>query len=976
MRLTITCLCLFFCSTAIAQPVYETYTPANGLVDARVTGMVQDKYGRLIIYTREGFSIYDGQRFTNILSINNEPVGIVSNYIFLPDSTLYLVRFNGNPIKIEKDNISYDSVLLKGISEISEVKKLNDSTSLLLSNYGTYLLINKSQKKLTNTAGIGLAWLTNVAFGATGKNKLLLCNNDGAFAPSLFLYDIKTAAVTSVIEGLVINKIVQDKAGAIYILTLHSGIKEINAAKLQEDKIEYTDPWFLQYVDKDFKIENIIFDNENNIWCIDVNRGCYKINITTHVKTFYSYTSGLFKNITTIYQDKEFNYWFLTYGKGIQKLVQSNYEEVNEINSTAILRRDYTYNLPGNAVFINGHTKQFALQNNNAVVLPASKKNTTDGLIFWQNQYWHFKDKNTLENQNKVSINFNLPENENKRQQLSNKIKTDKDGNILIGGTYFYILLQNGTYAAAGLPYFTDNIVADDDNNYWAFDRGNSLAIVYTYKHKQLVKIKEFKLPAIAPRCAALWNKDTFLIGTRYNGLLFVKAANGAVKPFLALTREKGLSNNFILDIIKLNKNKIALATASGADIINFSGTDTSLQKLSLGINVYDPVANLVADSAGNLYAVSEYTGKLYKYTANRFNDINYYPTAFFNQIWVNKEKISSNKNIFKYDENNFLFQAGAPSYIDNRNITFYFSLQGKTNKELFNNSGDFEVNNLEPGKYELLVRIVYPGGIYPEQKLYYTFKINQPFWKTWWFILLIIMCSALLIGYFIRNFYSKKLERQKSELEKQYAIEQERTRMARELHDGLGSMLSGIKHSFAALKNQVIMDSNLDNKFNSNIEKLNDTIKELRNISHSISPDGLLLYGLENSLRDYCNNITSPGVLNISFKALDTEKMLLTEEQAFHSFRIVQELLQNIIKHSGASNAIVQISYNHNCLYITVEDDGKGFEIDDDLNKKGMGLKNIESRIKILKGKMDYRTTASEGTSVLMEIPCAEKNI
>ncbi len=187
MRLTITCLCLFFCSTAIAQPVYETYTPANGLVDARVTGMVQDKYGRLIIYTREGFSIYDGQRFTNILSINNEPVGIVSNYIFLPDSTLYLVRFNGNPIKIEKDNISYDSVLLKGISEISEVKKLNDSTSLLLSNYGTYLLINKSQKKLNNTAGIGLPWLTNVAFGAAGKNKLLLCNNDGAFAPSLFL---------------------------------------------------------------------------------------------------------------------------------------------------------------------------------------------------------------------------------------------------------------------------------------------------------------------------------------------------------------------------------------------------------------------------------------------------------------------------------------------------------------------------------------------------------------------------------------------------------------------------------------------------------------------------------------------------------------------------------------------------------------------------------------------------------------------
>ena len=100
---------------------------------------------------------------------------------------------------------------------------------------------------------------------------------------------------------------------------------------------------------------------------------------------------------------------------------------------------------------------------------------------------------------------------------------------------------------------------------------------------------------------------------------------------------------------------------------------------------------------------------------------------------------------------------------------------------------------------------------------------------------------------------------------------------------------------------------------------------------------------------------------------------MQLTEEQTFHIFRIVQELLQNVIKHAHAANTIVQISYNAKRLYLTVEDDGKGFDMETAKKKNGMGLKNIETRVKILKGRIDFQTAS--GTSVLIEIPCAEKN-
>lgn len=234
---------------------------------------------------------------------------------------------------------------------------------------------------------------------------------------------------------------------------------------------------------------------------------------------------------------------------------------------------------------------------------------------------------------------------------------------------------------------------------------------------------------------------------------------------------------------------------------------------------------------------------------------------------------------------------------------------------------------------------------------------------------MLVTVALISLMVFLIRDYYRRKLEKQKIMLENEQAIERERTRMARELHDGLGSMLSGIKHSFNALQNQLPLDDKQQTKFDYNIEKLNESIVELRNISHSMASDALLKYGLENSLKDYCTNLGSPDGLQINFTAVNTTGLFLQEDKAFHVFRIVQELLQNVIKHAAAKNVIVQMSCNEKTLYITVEDDGKGFDTKNTQQEKGIGLRNIETRIKLVKGKIDIQTSGA-GTSVMMEIP------
>src|SRR5439155_6724517 len=157
---------------------------------------------------------------------------------------------------------------------------------------------------------------------------------------------------------------------------------------------------------------------------------------------------------------------------------------------------------------------------------------------------------------------------------------------------------------------------------------------------------------------------------------------------------------------------------------------------------------------------------------------------------------------------------------------------------------------------------------------------------------------------------------------------------------------------------------------FGASIDKLNDSIREIRTISHSMASGTFLQSGLEDSLRDYCRDLNVPGGSQISFEFISLENKKFSGDQAFHIFRIIQELLQNIIKHSGANQAIVQLSYNANRLYITVEDDGKGFEEKEVTVNNGVGLKNIHDRIKVLNGKIDVRSAPGKGTSILIEVP------
>lgn len=198
---------------------------------------------------------------------------------------------------------------------------------------------------------------------------------------------------------------------------------------------------------------------------------------------------------------------------------------------------------------------------------------------------------------------------------------------------------------------------------------------------------------------------------------------------------------------------------------------------------------------------------------------------------------------------------------------------------------------------------------------------------------------------------------------------EQERTRLAKDLHDGLGGMLSGIRHSFFNMKENLVMTPDNQHTFERGIDMLDSSIREMRRVAHNMMPEVLVKYGLDTALRDFCIDINKSGALDLNYQSIGLDNTPIDQTTSIALYRIAQELLNNIIRHAAAESAIIQLTKTNGRLTLTVEDDGKGFDPAVLDHAKGIGWQNIRNRVEFLKGKIDIQSEPGKGTSVMVEV-------
>ena len=347
--------------------------------------------------------------------------------------------------------------------------------------------------------------------------------------------------------------------------------------------------------------------------------------------------------------------------------------------------------------------------------------------------------------------------------------------------------------------------------------------------------------------------------------------------------------------------------------------------------------------------------------------------------------KLNNNVNDLAYQSNTLLSKAYfAVDSIDKA----YTHLQNanEITSELYNRE-KYAMANQIAVKYQSYEKDKEIRALEEDNQLY-AFKLNQ---RTRYFIILTILLALIALALY--NFFrlqrqrfrmERLLGRQKEEIAQQkinelesslkiknlqsmvIGQEAERTRIAEDLHDSLGGTLSTLKLQYDTLQVEHTELSD-DGEYQKIMNMIDDACNEVRDIARNLKPIALEKLGLTAALSDLVNRYSLKGIMEISLHTHEVDGVL-SNEAKLHVYRIIQELLNNALKHAEATEIDVQVNKMDGQLFIVVEDNGKGFNQDE--VKQGLGLGNLQSRVNVLRGEMEIDSTVNRGTSITVHIP------
>lgn len=234
--------------------------------------------------------------------------------------------------------------------------------------------------------------------------------------------------------------------------------------------------------------------------------------------------------------------------------------------------------------------------------------------------------------------------------------------------------------------------------------------------------------------------------------------------------------------------------------------------------------------------------------------------------------------------------------------------------------------------------------------------------------VAIILFLCILFFVIIIVKYHGRYVKLQKERIFAEITIqENERKRIASDLHDSLGPLLSAVKLNINSIEMQHPDDKEVIERSG---KYLDEIIGSLRQISYNLLPNTLERKGLSEAIKEFIGQINHKNnSVNIHFFVI--KEFIVPKEKEIHLFRIIQEIVHNTIKHSNARSLQIGLTAEEGNLLLLTKDDGKGFDINKEkLNKRGLGLKSLESRVEILNGILSLESMPEQGTNYFIKIP------
>ncbi|HGY57163.1 MAG TPA: hypothetical protein ENK44_15755 [Caldithrix abyssi] len=289
-------------------------------------------------------------------------------------------------------------------------------------------------------------------------------------------------------------------------------------------------------------------------------------------------------------------------------------------------------------------------------------------------------------------------------------------------------------------------------------------------------------------------------------------------------------------------------------------------------------------------------------------------------------------------------------------------------------NQREATFTNLDPGTYTFRVKGSNNDGVWNEQGASLKIIILPPWWATWWFrgILFLFFVALVLTAHRLRVRHMRRDQQRQQEFSRRLieSQEAERKRIASGLHDSLGQNLLIVNNEIQQL---VLENEQMEEKVKPILSGVKESINEVREISQNLHPHLLDRLGLNKALESVIKKVSKSSGIRIEYELDEVEKFFDKEKQ-IHFYRIIQEALNNIVKHARADKVEIKIEKKRKYLYTIVRDNGKGFDIKKvkaaNHSKIGLGLANMQERARLIGGKFHISSNPKEGTRIELKMP------
>ncbi len=321
-----------------------------------------------------------------------------------------------------------------------------------------------------------------------------------------------------------------------------------------------------------------------------------------------------------------------------------------------------------------------------------------------------------------------------------------------------------------------------------------------------------------------------------------------------------------------------------------------------------------------------------------------------------------------------------APRFMGAEQIRFRYRLVGlesEWNPAEFRRVASFQ--GLPPGDYRFEVEACNEDGVWGPPSPGVGFRILPRFHQTWWFrsgmALAMVGLAVAAYNARIRSFTRENLARRAFSQRLIDSQEAERQRIARELHDSLGQNLLVIRNRLALAQQHLGNPEKVAEQLREAADVASGSVREVREISQNLRPFQLDELGLERALSASLQRIASSSAIQIRW-SLSGIGEHIPRDLGIHLFRLVQECVNNVVKHSRAASCEVLVRREPGCIQVEIVDDGCGFDLEqteyDRSTGGGNGLSNIRERARLLGGSVDIRTAPTFGTRILLVVPDA----